>query len=34
MPMVVDESVEVHVRELDGGTEHKRWQLDRFGPSA
>ena len=34
MPVVVDELVEVRVRELDGDTERKRQQLDRFGPSA
>ena len=30
--MVVDESVEVRVREPDGGTERKRLRLDRFRP--
>ena len=30
MPMVVDESVKVCVRELDGGTERKRQRLGRF----
>ena len=34
MPMVVDESVEVHMREPDGDTERERQRLDRFGPSA
>ena len=34
MPIVVDESVEVCVRKLDGGTERKRQRLDRFGPLA
>jgi hypothetical protein len=34
VPTVVDESVEVHVRELDGDTECKRQQLGRFGLSA
>ena len=34
MPIVVDELVEVHVREPDGDTERKRMRLDRFGPSA
>ena len=32
MPMVVDESVEVCVRELDGDTEHKGQRLDTFRP--
>ena len=32
--MVVDELVEVRVRELDGDTERKRQRLDRFGLSA
>jgi hypothetical protein len=32
--MVVDESVEVHVKEPNGDTKHKRQQLDRFRPSA
>ena len=32
MPMIVDESVEVHVRESDGDTEHKRQRLDMFRP--
>ena len=31
--MVVDKSVEVHMKELDGDTERKRQRLDRFGPS-
>ena len=31
--MVLDESVEVHVRKPDGDTAHKRQQLDRFRPS-
>ena len=31
MPMVVDESVEVRMRKLDGDTECKRQRLDRFG---
>ena len=30
MPMVIDELVEVHVREPDGDTECKRQGLDRF----
>ena len=34
MPMVVDESVEVRVREPDGDAERERQRLDRFGPSA
>jgi hypothetical protein len=34
VPTVVDESVEVRVRELDGDTERKRQRLGRFGPSA
>ena len=34
MPTVVDESVEVRMRKLDGDTECKRQRLDRFGPSA
>jgi len=34
MPTVVDESVEVRVREPDGDTERKRQRLDRFRPSA
>ena len=34
MSTVVDESVEVHVRELDGDTECKSQRLDRFRPSA
>ena len=34
MPTVVDESVEVRVREPDGDTECKRHRLDRFVPSA
>ena len=34
IPTVVDESVEVRMRELDGDTEHKRQRLDRFGPLA
>jgi hypothetical protein len=32
MPMVVDESVEVRVREPDGDTERKRQQLGSFRP--
>jgi hypothetical protein len=34
MPKVVDESVEVHMRELDGDIERKRQWLGRFRPSA
>jgi len=34
MPMVVDESVEVCVKEPDGDTEHKRQRLGRFRPPA
>jgi hypothetical protein len=34
VPTVVDESVEVRVRELDGDIERKRQRLGRFGPSA
>jgi hypothetical protein len=34
MYTVVDESVEVRVREPDGDTKCKRQRLDRFGPSA
>ena len=34
MPMVVDELVEVRVREPDGDTECERQRLDRFRPSA
>ena len=34
IPTVVDESVEVRVREPNGVTEHKRQRLDRFRPSA
>ena len=30
MPIVVDESVEVRVREPDGDIEHKRQRLDMF----
>ena len=33
MTMVVDESVEVHVRKPDGDTERKRQRLDRFRSS-
>jgi len=32
MPTIVDESVKVHVRELDGDTERKRQRLGRFRP--
>ena len=34
MPTVVDESVEVHVREPDGDTEHRDSDLDMFRPLA
>jgi hypothetical protein len=34
IPTVVDESVEVHVREPDGDTKCKRQRLDRFRPLA
>ena len=34
MPTVVDESVEVRVREPDDDTERKRQRLDRFRPLA
>ena len=33
MPMVVDESIEVHMRKPDGDIECKRQWLDRFRPS-
>jgi hypothetical protein len=33
MPTVVDESVEVHVREPDGDTERKKQRFGRFRPS-
>ena len=34
MPTVVDELVEVHVKELDGDKERKRQRLGRFRPLA
>ena len=34
MPMVVDELVEVRVREPDGDTKHRDNDLDMFGLSA